>query len=110
MRTPSFPERLMKYGVICRQNFLDDLLNWRFLYVAGRLHKPVRIMKLAANEDDAEINSSMMTNRLNAMRAALLLLPDQFTDLELYMVIASLSYMGDPRMGIGENPKKVCIS
>ena len=35
-------QRLMKYGVISVVDMADDLLNWRSLYVSGRLHKPVR--------------------------------------------------------------------
>ena len=41
------------------------------------------------------------------MRAALLLLGDTFTELDLYMSVAGLSYAGDFRMGVGENPNKV---
>jgi uncharacterized membrane protein YgcG len=33
--------RLVKYGVIGRRAFLEDLTAWRHLYVPGRLHKPV---------------------------------------------------------------------
>ena len=32
----------MKYGVISVRSLLDDLLNWRTLYMSGRMHKPVR--------------------------------------------------------------------
>ena len=40
--------------------------------------------------------------------AALLLLPGQFNETEIYLKIASLSYIGDPRMYVGgENPRKV---
>ena len=44
---------------------------------------------------------------MNAIMTALAMLPTQFEELELYMTVASLSYTGDPRMGIGENPNKV---
>ena len=37
-------KQLMKYGVIGRSDFLDDLLNWTNLYVSGRLHKPIAVL------------------------------------------------------------------
>jgi len=43
----------------------------------------------------------------NALRTALLLLPKEFTEEELYLTIAGLSYRGDFRKYIGENPNKV---
>jgi mitochondrial translocator assembly and maintenance protein 41 len=43
----------------------------------------------------------------NALRVALLLLPEKFTDQELFSKIAGLSYRGDFRMQMGENPHKV---
>jgi hypothetical protein len=33
--------RLVKYGVVGRHAFLEDVTAWRHLYVPGRLHKPV---------------------------------------------------------------------
>ena len=75
---------------------------WNHLYVAGRLHKPVRIIL-----SNPEVTAALATNREHALRASLLLLPDLFSEIDLYYTIASLSYVGDPRMILGENPKKV---
>lgn len=104
MNTSRYPNRLMKYGVINRSKFIEDLTQWKYLYVAGRLHKPVKILKLPL---DTMITEAIEINKSHAVRTSLLLLPNTFTELDLFMKTASLSYIGDPRMGIGENPKKV---
>lgn len=97
-----FPGRLLKYGVISKEHFILDMVHWNNMYVAGRLHKPVHIIK-----DNPYMHSYLGINHEQAVRAALLLLPNKFTRVELFQTIASLSYIGDPRMIIGENPKKV---
>ena len=33
--------QLIKYGIVSEQVFLEDLHEWRTLYLSGRLHKPV---------------------------------------------------------------------
>lgn len=98
----SIPHRKMKYGVISKSDLLADLSQWSCLYVSGRLHKPIYILK-----SNHEIQQAIKVNYSNALKASLLLLPSAFNEVLLYRCIASLSYIGDPRMIAGENPKKI---
>lgn len=69
----------------------------------GRMQKPTRVLK--AYEPLAKPQRANLTG---ALRAALLLLPESFTDFQLFAAVASLSYRGDFRMTFGaENPRKV---
>ncbi|TIB71883.1 hypothetical protein E3Q18_02013 [Wallemia mellicola] len=92
----------LKYGVISVDDLCRDLLDWETLYVSGRMHKPVRVIK-----DDARVKLAQQVNLTSALRTALLLLPAEFSQQELYEKISSLSYSGDPRMTVGENPEKI---
>lgn len=94
---------LIKYGVVNMDTLSRDLTEWDTLYLAGRLHKPVKILR-----DDARVRLANQMNLFSALRTALLLLPERFTELELYNTIAGISYLGDPRMTLPtENPQKV---
>ncbi|KAK7206610.1 MMP37-like protein [Myxozyma melibiosi] len=94
---------VIKYGVISIERLTQDLLSWDTLYVSGRLHKPVKILR-----DDPRVRLANQRNLFSVLRTALLLLPETFTEHELYSTIASISYTGDPRMQVGaENPQKV---
>ena len=97
-----FEESIIKYGVISENTLIDDLTNWTTLYVAGRLHKPVK--KLVSNN---KIDSAIQLNLEHALNAALLLLPVEFSEQQLFETIAGLSYKGDSRMKYAENPGKV---
>ncbi|KAG9064666.1 Mitochondrial translocator assembly and maintenance protein 41 [Linnemannia hyalina] len=93
---------MIKYGVVSIDTLCNDLLNWDTMYLSGRLHKPVKILL-----DDPRTRLSNQVNLFNATRVALLSLPAKFTSEELFTKIAGLSYLGDFRMSIGENPHKV---
>jgi translocator assembly and maintenance protein 41 len=94
---------LIKYGVVNLDTLCNDLSEWSTLYLAGRLQKPVKILR-----DDPRVRLANQVNLISALRTALLLLPPDFTELELYDTIAGISYMGDPRMSLPtENKSKV---
>ncbi|PWN41247.1 Mmp37-domain-containing protein [Ceraceosorus guamensis] len=97
-------DELIKYGVISVDDLCNDLLDWDTLYVSGRMHKPVAMLQA-----DARVRLAQQVNLTSALRVALLLLPERFTEVELYTQIASLSYTGDFRMSVpgGENADKV---
>ncbi|KAI9651231.1 Mitochondrial translocator assembly and maintenance protein 41 [Ciborinia camelliae] len=94
---------LIKYGVVNLDTLCTDLSEWTTLYLAGRLQKPVKILR-----DDARVRLANQVNLISALRTALLLLPPEFTEQELYGTIANISYLGDPRMVLPtEDPSKV---
>lgn len=94
---------LIKYGVVNLDTLCKDLSEWDTLYLAGRLQKPVKILR-----DDARVRLANQVNLISAVRTALLLLPETFTEKDLYSTIAGISYLGDLRMSLPtENPRKV---
>ena len=76
--------RLLKYGVVSRSVLEDDLSHWNSLYVAGRMHKPVRVLC-----DHADTAALAAANHRSALTAALLMLPAEFTEDELYLEVSS---------------------
>lgn len=95
----------IKYGVVSQEELLEDLLDWRHLYLAGRLHKPVT--NLVNPSDNPHLKAALERNLVSALQVALLLLPEKFTAYGLFHTIAGLSYKGDFRMIFGENKQKV---
>ncbi|KJZ70225.1 hypothetical protein HIM_10373 [Hirsutella minnesotensis 3608] len=94
---------LIKYGVTSIDNLVRDLSTWDNLYLAGRLHKPVKILR-----DHPRVRLANQHNLIAALRTALLLLPPRFSEADLYSTIAGLSYLGDPRMALPtEDRRKV---
>lgn len=98
---------VVKYGVVARRVALQDLLQWNSLYIAGRLHKPVKYV----HEADESLRAANQYNLHSVFALATLLLSKKSTHVSLTQIfekIAAISYMGDPRMLVGgENPNKV---
>ena len=111
----SQPPQLVKYGVISADRVTEDLTRWTQLYTAGRLHKPVRIL-----QQSPELSPQLAANLSSALTVACYLAPAspqqhsqpgdggvEVSEVELYTLLTSLSYMGDVRMGIAEDPMKI---
>lgn len=101
---PIDTDTTIKYGVIRTQDLRDDLVHWSHLYIAGRLHKPVETLIEPKN---ADLKMDIVQNRRSALRAALLMLPREFSYFELFHAIANISYHMDFRMILGEKKDKV---
>jgi translocator assembly and maintenance protein 41 len=140
----------LKYGIVQYDALVDDLEQWKYLYIAGRLQKPV--VEILCPEEDGNNTEGQRLKHVHqqqqnlpaALAAALLLdfhqklklqqqqlllpplegrkipnMDDIANELfssskpttitmasDVYVQIAGLSYAGDPRVGIAEDPQK----
>lgn len=124
MNINNVAQRQLKYGLVSSDDMIRDLIHWDYLYLAGRMHKPIVSIELSppssnekikSNRTD-EIDHAQRTNLLSAVSASLLLHSSSYDEernssistSNLYNTIAGLSYSGDVRMQIGaEDPNKV---
>ena len=103
----------VKIGVVQTQQGLERLSDWGdSFYIPGRLQKPVAILDTRDDSIHARFSSVQRLNRLAALRAAVINLPRDtaytgFKLEELFESLASLSYIGDIRVGLAENPLKI---
>jgi len=98
-----FNGRKYKIGTIEKEDFIRDLKGWETFYMAGRMQKPILIVR-APNEilDVIEYN-----RKAGLVSTKLLLGQGEYDEEYFYTILAGLSYLGDTRMGIAENPDKV---
>ncbi|KAI9155983.1 Mitochondrial translocator assembly and maintenance protein 41 [Blastocladiella emersonii ATCC 22665] len=94
----------VKYGVVSIDRLTSDLARWDSLYLAGRMHKPIQVLR-----HDSRVSLAQWANLAHALRVAFLSLPPTFATDDLYRAVASMSYRGDFRTAIPglENPHKV---
>lgn len=102
----------LKIGVVDALQCLERLKDWGdSFYIPGRLQKPVRIIDSPDTEFLGEFIQAQLCNHQSALLAALLNLPQhvgsEFTLNQLYSSLVGLSYLGDVRVGIAENPNKI---
>lgn len=95
-------EFTFKYGVIEVEDFKRGLTTWDNLFTAGRFHKPV--MEVSSRDD---IREAISYNRKIALMIACLFCDGLSTTVDIYNRLCGLSYLGDARMTIAENPHKV---
>ncbi|KAG4306546.1 hypothetical protein PORY_000534, partial [Pneumocystis oryctolagi] len=93
---------IIKYGIVTIDDLCKELIEWNTLYLSGRMHKPIKILK-----NEPRVKIAYITNLIAALRVAMLLLPEKFSEHELYSTISKISYTGDIRMRFAENPYKV---
>ena len=92
-----FAPEMFKYGVVSVNSMCDDLTNWRHMFVAGRMQKPVATL----GAPDPRVTAAQATNANAALAAALLFLPEKFTSRDLAAKLCGLSYTGDVRVMFG---------
>ncbi|GMH45030.1 hypothetical protein BSKO_12987 [Bryopsis sp. KO-2023] len=98
----SWHSQLIKYGVVSLRNLNHDLKSWQHLFLSGRLQKPVLWLR-----KNASLQENLGINLNSALTAALVLLPQKFTENDLLHTICNLSYSGDIRMNLAEDKRKV---
>ena len=93
---------IFKYGVVDYDHFKVALSTWNSFYMTGRFQKT--IMEFISTD---EVRRIIDYNRRSAIIVTLLMTDSQTTIKDLLVRLCGLSYAGDTRMAIAENPRKV---
>jgi len=100
-----------KLGVAESSKAIQRLKDWdNSFYLPGRLQKPTLMISSASDDIAESFEAAQKRNLSAALRAAALALPPEklsdFSLYDLYSSLVGLSYLGDIRVGVAENPKK----
>ena len=88
-----FEGHMFKIGVVNTKDLISDLINWKTFFLAGRIQKPIELVK-----SNCELDYAIKINRMNALKTSLLALnKNEVTEEELFTVLCSLSFVGDWR-------------
>lgn len=91
-----------KYGVVEIDDFQRGLCTWDNLFLVGRFHKPILDVF-----SDERLRDVIAKNREGAFRVACLLSNPMTSKEQVFRMLCGLSYIGDARMKLAENPDKV---
>lgn len=82
---------LIQYETVSQGDFCYELDHWSDLHLPGYLHKPVETIVPANSQT---IAASIENNLHSVIRAALLMLPEEFSCLDFFIEIARTAYDG----------------
>lgn len=97
-----YKNKIYKYGVIDKDFFIEALHSWNSFYIPGRFQK--NVLEVVSNN---EIKNAISENRENAMFISLLMSEKKVSLTDILVKLCNMSYAGDTRMAIAENPHKV---
>ena len=105
------PGSHLKLGVVESSRVIQRLREWdNSFYVPGRLQKPTLLVSCSSEDVSQSFHVAQDINLSSALRAAVVALPphslSDFSLYDLYSSLVGLSYLGDIRVGVAENPKK----
>lgn len=102
---------VVKIGVTEVNRFVSRLRDWdNSFYIPGRMQKPTKLISCDSPLMRDVLNESQCVNLPSGLAAAALLATRDDRSLPLSDIFASLvnlSYLGDIRMGLAENPIKI---
>lgn len=100
-------ELMYKYGVMELEDFLKSLSEWDSFFIAGRFQKPVVNIASNVHINRRLIDGVIKYNRNCALKIACLFCDSIVSVEKIFTTLCGLSYHGDIRMKLAENPDKV---